>query len=453
MGRNNRNKIIYGITAFIILSIVFIWLKEPWIGADTPEYIRMRAYVPPLYPLFLKGLRLIFGETAYTYVAVFIQTCFAAWIVAYLLDLLSETFKVNKLTKNITFILLLLTYFKVDEYDPNCNLWILTEGLSYSLFYVFVYYSILFLKKSSYLTFIKLTISMALLMLCRTQFIVCAGMLVLYIGFLFMIKKINRKKVGYLIVITLVGMVCVNIVQTGYKQIADRTNIKMFHLLSLGTHLYYYSEPEDASEIEDESERQLFLDIYEEMAYNGYCYEDGKWLDNIKRYRDSFPYIYSTARDKIHDYVSQMGIMDVAEADEVASQILNRQIDVMKSRFWMWTWDSLKQLPASLARAIALYYEPLQEYCIAYVVVFYGLYIGVNILLIVQAKKLQTVNLFCVFQTIFTLANAVVSQMAIRSIMRYLAYTFGLFYISGLLVLFELYKVNKKRMEQGRNGF
>lgn len=445
MKKYNLEKSIYGIVAFFILGLVFIWLKEPWIGADTPEYIKMRAYLPPLYPLFLKGLNVIFGDIAYTYVAVFIQTCFAAWIVTCLSELLSNIFKVNKLIKIFIFILLLLTYFKVDEYDPNCNLWILTEGLSYSLFYVFTYYSILFLKKFDYFTFVKLTIAMVMLMLCRTQFVVCMGMIILYIGLLIILKKVNLKKAGYLIAISLVGILCVNAVQTGYKQIADRTNIKMFHLLSLGTHLYYYSEQEDAFNISDTSERQLFLDIYDEMDHNGYLYKEGTWLDNIKSYRDNFPFIYNLTATKFRDHVSNMGIEDTVEADEVASQILGRQIEAMKLHFWMWVWDSLKQLPASLARVIALYYEPLQEYCIGYVVFFYGVYIILNILLITQTKRIQTENLFCIFQVIFTLANAIVSQMAIRSIMRYLAYTFGLFYISGLLVLLKLYKEKKKK--------
>jgi len=440
MKKSYWERFLYGMVTFLILSCAYIWIKEPWIGADTIEYLGMHAYLPPLYPLFMRGLKIIFGEVTYTYVAVFIQTCFAAWIVAYLLELLSDTFKVNKFTKKIIFILLLLTYFKVDEYDPNCNLWILTEGLSYSLFYVFVYYSILFLKKKTYKIFVKLTCSTVLLILCRTQFIVCIGMLILYISFLLIMKKIDIKKVCCLIGISLMGMLCINLFQVGYRQIADRTNIKMFHLLSLGTHLYYYSQKEDAAKIEDESEKQLFLDIYYDMSYNGYGYEERRWLDNIKQYRDSFPYIYNMTALKIRGYVSQMNIKDTTEADEVASQILNRQIEAMRTHFWMWTWDALKQLPASLARVIALYYEPLQEYCIGYVVVLYGLYFIVNILLIIQTKKIQIGNLLCIFQVIFTLANAIVSQMAIRSIMRYLAYTFGLFYISGLLVFLELYK-------------
>ena len=44
----------------------------------------------------------------------------------------------------------------------------------------------------------------------------------------------------------------------------------------------------------------------------------------------------------------------------------------------------------------------------------------------------------------FTIVNAVVTQMMIRSIMRYVAYTFGLFYISGLLVVLALFRKNNQ---------
>lgn len=440
MKKINHEKLYYFISALLILSIVTPLIKGPWYGVDTPQYIQMYAYLPPLYPLFLAGLRFVFGDVAFAYAAIVVQTIFAAWIVVNLLELLCGLFETKRFTKNITFILLLLTYFKVDEYNPNCNLWILTEGLSYSLFYVFVYYSIKYLKENSYSTFIKLVISVALSILCRTQFVVCIGMLVLYFGYQFINKRINLKKAFCLGMIVLLGLACVSIVQAGYKQIANRANVKMFHLASLGTHLFYYSEYEDIDKIEDESEKQLFGQIYKEISDNGWGYEERKWLDGIKCYRDSFPDIYLLISSEINTYVRQTGIENAAEVDEISSQVLNRQIVALGSHFWQWTWDALKQFPASLARTIALFYEPLQIYCIAYVVIMYGLYIYVNIVLLIQARKITNENWLCFFQMAFTFATAIVTEMSIRSIMRYLAYTFGLFYISGWLVLTALYR-------------
>lgn len=75
-----------------------------------------------------------------------------------------------------------------------------------------------------------------------------------------------------------------------------------------------------------------------------------------------------------------------------------------------------------------------------YAVVIYGLYISANIALFVQKRGVQIENLFCIFLLIFTLVNAAVTEMFMCSLIRYVAYSFGLFHISGLLVLLALFR-------------
>lgn len=146
MQKIDSEKVRYFIIAFILLSIPGIWTKGPWYARDFVEYIEMYAYLPALYPLFLRVLRLLFGEVIYVYVAILIQTLLAAWVVVNLSWLLCDVFRATKI-KSIIFVLLLMTYYKVMLTGVSCNLWILTEGLSYSLFYIFVYYSIIIVKK------------------------------------------------------------------------------------------------------------------------------------------------------------------------------------------------------------------------------------------------------------------------------------------------------------------
>ena len=446
-----KEDFLYGIIALVILSLPGIfWTKGPWFFNDSREYVSMYAYLPSLYPVYLKLLQIIFGQTFSLYAAILIQTVFAAYVVVILFRLICNTFEPRKLFKPFIFILLLLTYFKVDEYDPNCNLWILTEGLSYSLFYLFVFCSIVFLIRKTYTAYIKLIVVSTALMLCRTQFIVCFGMVVLYLGYLLVFRKINIKLCFGGLLGVVVGLALTSGVQACYERNADQTDVNIFNSLTIGTHFYYYAEENDAERIEDEGERELFLSIYEKMVSNGNNYKNTGWLEDIKNYRDSYPPLRGIVLNEIRSYVTdQMGIQDKFEVDEVGGEILKRQMETLDVHFWQWTWDSLKQLPASIARAIALWYEPLQKYCVAYVIIFGSLYIGVNILLVIQKKALQIENLFCIFQLMFTIVNAVVTQMMIRSIMRYVAYTFGLFYISGLLVVLALFRKNNQGAGNG----
>jgi len=438
-------KIGYFIIAIIVLSIPCIWTKGPWYAPDSAEYVNMYAYLPALYPFFLRVLRVLVGDNLFVYVAIFLQTLFAAWIVVDLSLLLCDVFEARNV-KHIIFILLLLTYYKVMLTGISCNLWILTEGLSYSLFYVFVYYSVIFLKENRYLTYIKLIISIVLLILCRKQFILCIGMAGLYIGFLLLKKKIKSRKTVNLIIITLVGIILASVIQNEYEKIADRTNIKTFNQLSLGTHLFYYSEPEDVSGIEDESEKELFVKIRKKMVESdlGYKGTHEGWLVGVKSYVDSFNPLYSILASEIREYVRERGVYEAAEVDEIASQVLERQIYALRLHFVKWGWDSIKQFPVTMVKIVAHYYEPLRECCIIFMMMAYIFYIGINILLLVWTKKIQPENIFCLFQIIFTFVNVIVTEMLIRSIMRYVAYSFGLFYISGLLVVLALFKVRSK---------
>lgn len=442
-----REKLRYGIVVFLILSAACFFTESPMQAKDTAEYIAMYAYLPPLYPLFLRLLRILFGDAAFMYAAVFIQTIFAAWIVVCLSELLCDTFQTKRFIKFIIYMFLVLTYFKVDEHHPGCNLWILTEGLSYSLFYVFVYYSIIFLKEKTGMAFAKLSAATAALMLCRTQFIVCFGMLVLYVVYLLLKKEVQIKKAFYLAAGIVSGLIMVYAVQAGYEKAADKTNVNMFNLLSVGTHFYYYATAEDASRIEDESERQLFLDICEEVVENGYSYKgkEETWQEGVSSYHDSFSAIRGVVSSRITEYVQQMGIQDELMADEIAAQILNRQMKAMYPRFWQWTWDALKQFPVSMISMAAFYpgegrWRALRGLFMAYSAVVYSLYIAVNIALFVKKKRMQIENVFCLFLMVFTVVNIAATEMMIRVIVRYFTYSFGLFYISGLLALLALFR-------------
>ena len=177
------------------------------------------------------------------------------------------------------------------------------------------------------------------------------------------------------------------------------------------------------------------------------------WVGGVNNYIDNFSPLYSLLASEVRGYVEQMGIDDTAEADRITSQILERQISALSIHLWEWGWDSLKQLPITMVRVVAHYYKPLGGYCLVFMLMAFIFYIGANIMLFIWTKKIQPENLFCLLLMIFTLGNAVITEMLIRSIMRYVAYSFGLFYISGLLVFSALFKVkgrgvlNKARID------
>lgn len=441
MIRKYKECIIYGGLAFCILSIGVIWTKGPDIGVDTHKYIEMQDYLPPLYPLFLMVLRTFFGETWYLEMAVLLQTIFATVSIICLWKLIIKKFRVSKLFEIVIYILLVLTFFKVDELDWNSNLWILTEGLSYPLFLLSVYFSINFIYDRSLKCFFKLCIISVLLTLCRAQFLICFGMLVVFCIFLLLYKKITWKKTILFLFCVFMSLTIVNLAKVEYRKVAVKTNVESYSKLSNIAHLFYYVEYSDGMKIQDDKERALFYKIYEEVKDKEYLYDANEaWLDEILSYRNQFLPVRTIIEDAVKEYVAQRGIVDISEAYQIENEVLDNLLEAVEVHFGKWGWVAMKQLPATLARGIALYYEPLGELCVLYAIVFYTLYAIFNVVLAFKMKRLTKENIFCIFVTIFTFMNAVVSQMMIRSIMRYVAYSFGIFYISGLLVMIELYR-------------
>lgn len=439
----------YRVFAFLFLSIPYIWVN-PLFGGDTTEYIRMFARRPPLYPLFLWVLKALSGESIYIYAAIFLQTLFSAWIVERLLELLCDVFRLEKeqrLVKIIIFLLLLLTYFKADEYHPGCNLWISSEGLAYSLFYLFVYFSIKFLREGgTYKRFLQLLFSIVLLILCRTQFMICLGMLGCYTIYLMFTKQIKMKRVFIFLVLTALSLLFVSGVWNSYKSVAYKTGLNTYSVLESRTNIYAYLTYEDALKVEDQSERQLLLDIYDEIVEKGYNYKDDeKWLDRVDSYYSNLLKLRDVVLSHVNHYVQEMGIEDGIEIDIIAGSLLERQVKILYPHLGLWAWDSLKSLPITMIKMIAFYPEKphmqfLRNFFMGYAVVIYGLYISANIALFVRKKELQIENLFCIFLLIFTLVNAAITEMFMCSLIRYVAYSFGLFHISGLLVFLVLFR-------------
>lgn len=443
-----KEKIINYIIALLCLSIAYLWIQEPYIGTDTGAYINMQGDVPPIYPLFLLFLRRIFGEGVYMYIAVLLQTVFAAFAVTLLCDKIYQIFSVNRFWKIVILLGMLSTYFKVDEYSVNCNLWILTEGLSYSLFFLFVYFSILFVTVFTWKNFWKVLGSTVVLTMCRAQFIVCFVMIFLYCFYWFLQKKVNIKQIVICCAGICAGYVLVGMAQNGYKLFVNDQRNWSITERTLAVHLFHYALPEDAELITDEGERQLFLEQQKALVENEYNYRaDENWLVQIERYKDGFERYGHIYYDLLGNYVKEQGIEETSAVYEAYARIIHNQLPALKQYFGKWLIVSTKQLPATLARGIFLYYPPMGMICIVYTLLAYGVYLALNIAFIIKTKGIQKENIFCLFVLLFTLGNGVYIQTTVVSIMRYVTYSHGIFYVSGLLVFLALYQRRTLRKE------
>lgn len=140
----NRNKLeIMFYISLLIISLLFFWLPAgtSYVLFDDSwtyiEFLQLKNAegVMPLYPLFLFANKMIWGNDFYLQAVVIEQTLIAAICVIYFISKIKQRFQLYYKECYLLF-LLLLAPFTTDYPLSMVTQDILTEGLSYALFYL-----------------------------------------------------------------------------------------------------------------------------------------------------------------------------------------------------------------------------------------------------------------------------------------------------------------------------
>lgn len=202
--------------------------------ADSGSYIEMERYmegVMPVYPLFLRLNRILFGEAAYLQAVVLEQAFFASVCVTVFTNLLRRQFGLGYLESYCLFFLSLLP-FTTDMPDAMTTQEIITEGIAYAGFYLFMA-ALLKAVWTKKLRFILLLFAITLFLAAtRSQlqilFGVC-GVIFFYIVVMGDGTKAGRKAIMYMLLglagclcIGVLGVFCTSRVNTGYQEMIRR---------------------------------------------------------------------------------------------------------------------------------------------------------------------------------------------------------------------------------------
>lgn len=123
-----------------VMGIVFyLFLGQEWIDIekDTPFYLNPRREgVMPIYPLFLFGVKCIFGENLYLDAVVVIQSVLAIVCTMVFVLYLQRQFQLKFIETALLYVACMLPF---SIYLPKAGIThqILTEGLSYAFFYLY----------------------------------------------------------------------------------------------------------------------------------------------------------------------------------------------------------------------------------------------------------------------------------------------------------------------------
>ena len=126
----------------MISMAVFLLVGEPGyvLFDDSKTYMNINNNmegVMPLYPLFLHGNKMLFGEDAYLYAVVAEQAVLAALCVTVFIGFVKNRFALKYWEAYVCYALALLP-FTTDMPEAMTTHEILTEGIAYAVFYLFM---------------------------------------------------------------------------------------------------------------------------------------------------------------------------------------------------------------------------------------------------------------------------------------------------------------------------
>lgn len=443
--RNRKREAGLYICSFVALYGGILVTKGPFLGNDSGSYTSTLGFLPPLYPTFLLILRIIFGDNIYLSAAVVIQTILAVYSTLLLYKCVLKTFPAIEKWKWMIWLILILSWYKMDNplnLRMSCNLWILTEGIALSLFYIFCCCSIWFMKEPTCNKYIKLLISVVLLALTRAQFVCCFIMVFVYAVVLLLSKKANI----YRFILLVIGLVVSFAVMRGgesiYRIYATSYEEQSLVYQTVGKHLMYYSSDEDAEQIADEAERQLFWNIQQEMINQGYGYKvENGIFDEALNYKYYFEY-FREYKGLINNYIATNysdGDVEEISSGKIKAEIIQRQMLVLDKYYLRWVWNSLGQIIPSMINCVAMYYYGLRYLLMVYMFIVIGVFLILNIY-VIKKDKFGPENIFCLLILLYMIGNALFIDLAVAYMIRYVSYPFCMFYFGLLIIL-------KKAME------
>lgn len=128
------------LAVFSMVAFLLIGADGYVLFDDSGSYLNMERYVEgvmPLYPLFLRMNRILFGEALFLQAVVVEQAVFAGMCLILFTGLVRRQFRLGFLESYVIFFLSLLP-FTTDMPDAMTTQEIVTEGIAYAAFYLFM---------------------------------------------------------------------------------------------------------------------------------------------------------------------------------------------------------------------------------------------------------------------------------------------------------------------------
>lgn len=426
-----------------VLFFAALWLLgTTGIYNDSNQYIAMHIHREPLYSFFLWIFRSLFGETKYLDIVRFLQNGLAAFSVIWLAESLKKRFDFGQWMEALVCLILLAPHIITPVFSASrlvLSNGVISEALGLPLFYLFtaqcmkmVYTRQRGAALSSLLLSLFLSLVRGQMMFTILLWLVFAGAVVI------VEKKKLAKRLLICVVCTALAFGTRTLLVKSYNLVFNGYFINnTFGSVGLLANILYAADEEDAERIADRDARVMFELSYRLAKEQGATYLDApegffnraahleKWHDAIKFEMIEEPWRQLHDREGFIDYIPEN-----VESDRIAATIVKSLLPAVLGR---WLYDYLALACYGLIRSIAVVHPLLNWYALT-------AYLAYIVLAALAWRKNHNSNAvwLAAFSLLAVLANVFATSMIIMCLSRYVIYGLPLFYVSGLMLLYEL---------------
>lgn len=426
-----------------VLFFAALWLLgTTGIYNDSNQYIAMHIHREPLYSFFLWIFRSLFGETKYLDIVRFLQNGLAAFSVIWLAESLKKRFDFGQWMEALVCLILLAPHIITPVFSASglvLSNGVISEALGLPLFYLFtaqcmkmVYARQRGAALSSLLLSLFLSLVRGQMMFTILLWLVFAGAVVI------VEKKKLAKRLLICVVCTALAFGTRTLLVKSYNLVFNGYFINnTFGSVGLLANILYAADEEDAERIADQDARVMFELSYRLAKEQGATYQDApegffnraahleKWHDAIKFEMIEEPWRQLHDREDFIDYIPEN-----VESDRIAATIVKSLLPAVLGR---WLYDYLALACYGLIRSIAVVHPLLNWYALT-------AYLAYIVLAALAWRKNHNSNAvwLAAFSLLAVLANVFATSMIIMCLSRYVIYGLPLFYVSGLMLLYEL---------------
>ena len=426
-----------------VLFFAALWLLgTTGIYNDSNQYIAMHIHREPLYSFFLWIFRSLFGETKYLDIVRFLQNGLAAFSVIWLAESLKKRFDFGQWMEALVCLILLAPHIITPVFSASglvLSNGVISEALGLPLFYLFtaqcmkmVYTRQRGAALSSLLLSLFLSLVRGQMMFTILLWLVFAGAVVI------VEKKKLAKRLLICVVCTALAFGTRTLLVKSYNLVFNGYFINnTFGSVGLLANILYAADEEDAERIVDQDARVLFELSYRLAKEQGATYQDApegffnraahleKWHDAIKFEMIEEPWRQLHDREGFIDYIPEN-----VKSDRIAATIVKSLLPAVLGR---WLYDYLALACYGLIRSIAVVHPLLNWYALT-------AYLAYIVLAALAWRKNHNSNAvwLAAFSLLAVLANVFATSMIIMCLSRYVIYGLPLFYVSGLMLLYEL---------------